>query len=195
MEMISDEYGPSCHPHQYIPTKVQIYISRLLDRLPSQEKSHKPSQCINIPAPAHVQKETIDKFLDTWGNSKAQDTINLWSDDFEQRLLPFSLQQPVRRREHAEFFYPKLVNNLANWKVGIKHIVHDADKSTAAVYATSSADTPIPEEKWTNEFSIFMTLTEDGLKVKKLEEMVDSAFYQRFFPIFQKWLIESGALQ
>ncbi|OKL55331.1 hypothetical protein UA08_09370 [Talaromyces atroroseus] len=146
-----------------------------------------------MPAPAQIQKETIDKFLEAWGNSKAQDTMDLWSDDFEQQLLPFSLQQPVRQREHVELLYPALVSNLTNWKVDIKHIVHDADNGTAAVYATSSADTPVPEEKWTNEFSIFMTLTEDGLKVKKLEEMVDSAFYQRFFPKFQKYLAGSGA--
>lgn len=77
----------------------------------------------------------------------------------------------------------------------IKNIVHDAPNGKAAVYATSSADTPIPGEKWTNEFAIFITLTEDGLKVDRLDEMVDSVFYQHFFPMFQKYLVEQGALQ
>jgi hypothetical protein len=63
------------------------------------------------------------------------------------------------------------------------------------VYATSSADTPIPEEKWTNEYAIFVWLTEDGLKVQRLEEMVDSAFYKHFFPLFHKHLTEQGDLQ
>jgi len=71
-----------------------------------------------MSAPVHIQRETIDKFLAAWDNGNAQDTMNLWSDDFEQQLLPLSLQQPRRTRGHAEFFYPKLVNNLANWKVG-----------------------------------------------------------------------------
>jgi hypothetical protein len=79
---------------------------------------HSPStNTINMPAPVHIQRETIDKFLTAWENGKAQDTIDLWSDDFEQQLLPLSLQQPRRPRAHTEFFYPKLVNNLTNWKV------------------------------------------------------------------------------
>ncbi|KAJ5761813.1 uncharacterized protein N7511_005195 [Penicillium nucicola] len=148
-----------------------------------------------MPAPAHTQRDTIDKFLAAWKDGNAQGTIGLWSDDFEQQLLPYSLQQPIRSRSHAEFFYPKLVSGLTNWKLDIKHIVHDAANSTAAVYATSSADTPIPEERWTNEYAIFLWLTNDGLKVQKLEEMVDSAFYIHFFPLFHKYLAEQGALQ
>ncbi|BCS21606.1 uncharacterized protein APUU_22038S [Aspergillus puulaauensis] len=145
-----------------------------------------------MPAPVQIQKETIDKFLTTWKNGAAQETVALWADDFEQQLLPYSLQQPPRPRAHAEFFYPKLVNNLANWKLDIKRIIHETSQGTAAVYATSSADTPIPGESWTNEYAVFISLTKDGSKVNRLEEMVDSAFYERFFPIFQKYLVEQA---
>lgn len=73
---------------------------------------------INMPAPAHIQRDTIDKFLTAWKDGNAQGSLDLWSEDFEQQLLPHSLQQPTRSRSHAEFFYPKLVNGLTNWKVG-----------------------------------------------------------------------------
>lgn len=72
-----------------------------------------------MPASIDVQKETINKFLAAWETGETQDTIDLWADDFEQRLLPLSLQQPVRTRAHAQFIYPKLVANLKNWKVGV----------------------------------------------------------------------------
>jgi hypothetical protein len=75
-------------------------------------------------------------------------------------------------------------------QLAIKQIVHDASRGTAAVYATSTADTPVPNEKWTNEYAIFMTFSEDGTKVEKLDEMVDSAFYNHYFPKFQQWLSE-----
>ncbi|KAK2594648.1 hypothetical protein QQS21_007624 [Conoideocrella luteorostrata] len=143
-----------------------------------------------MPAPAQVQKATIDKFLSSWINGNAEDTIALWSDDFHQRLLPFSLEQPTQSRAHAEVVYTKLVASLTNWKVDIKHIVHDAAKGTAAIYATSSADTPLPGEKWTNEYSVFLSLSEDGQKISDLQEMVDSAFYKQFFPKFRKYLME-----
>jgi hypothetical protein len=67
-------------------------------------------------------------------------------------------------------------------------VVHDVAKGTAAVYATSLADTPLPGEKWTNEYAIFVWLTPDGKKVSRLEEMVDSAFYRDFFPKFMGYL-------
>jgi hypothetical protein len=68
----------------------------------------------------------------------------------------------------------------------IKEIVHDVAKGTAAVYATSLADTPLPGEKWTNEYSLFLSFTEDGTKISRLDEMVDTAFFNNLFPKFQK---------
>jgi hypothetical protein len=42
--------------------------------------------------------------------------------------------------------------------------VHDAAKSKAVIYATSKADTPFGDFKWTNEYAVFVTFTEDGEK-------------------------------
>jgi hypothetical protein len=50
-------------------------------------------------------------------------------------------------------------------------------KNKACIYATSQADTPYGDFKWTNEYAAFLTLSEDGKQVKKIEEMVDTAFF------------------
>lgn len=68
-------------------------------------------------APAQVQADTLDKFLESWKSQAWEDTINLWSDDFKQRLLPFSLGTPLTSRAEAEVVYPTLVKSLTNWKV------------------------------------------------------------------------------
>ena len=70
-----------------------------------------------MPAPAHVQAATLDKFLTAWKNQAVKDTIALWSDDFKQQLLPCSLAAPSHTRAEAEMGYPKLMGSLRNWKV------------------------------------------------------------------------------
>jgi hypothetical protein len=75
----------------------------------------------------------------------------------------------------------------------IYHIIHDASEGKAAIYATSFADTPFGDFKWTNEYAVFLTFSKDGTQVSKLEEMVDTAFYKEFFPKFQNYMKEQGA--
>ena len=56
------------------------------------------------------------------------------------------------------------------------------------VYAVSKADTPFGD--WTNEYAVFFTFDESGQHIAKIEEMVDSAFLNDFFPKFQNFLRE-----
>ncbi|KAK6858845.1 hypothetical protein PG995_004698 [Apiospora arundinis] len=139
---------------------------------------------------AQVQADTLDKFLEAWKNQEAQKTIDLWSENFMQRLLPYSLGAAVQSRAQAEGIYPVLTSSLSNWKLDIKEIVHDSSRGSAAVYATSSADTPLPDETWTNEYAIFISFTKDGTKIDRLDEMVDSAFYKDFFPKFRQYVAQ-----
>ena len=68
--------------------------------------------------------------------------------------------------------------------------MHDAAKSKAVIYATSNADTPFGDLKWTNEYAVFVTFTEDGTQINRMEEMVDTAFFQQFMPKFQQYMGE-----
>ncbi|KAF4213578.1 hypothetical protein CNMCM8980_001909 [Aspergillus fumigatiaffinis] len=167
-----------------------------------------------MPAPADIQAATLNKFLAAWREGSAPDTMALWSDDFKQRLLPLSLgESSFRSRDQAALFYPGLVESLRNWEVrfcsfsqiGVSYsllvseyfidLLAPEHWGTAAVYATSQADTPFPGEKWTNEYAIFLSFSEDGTKVSRLEEMMDSAFYQSFVPKFQRYLMGLGDLK
>lgn len=75
----------------------------------------------------------------------------------------------------------------------IYEIVHDVARGKAVIYATSHADTPWEDFKWKNEYAVFLTFTENGEKINKVDEMLDSAFAKEFFPRFQKYLSEQGA--
>jgi hypothetical protein len=75
-------------------------------------------------------------------------------------------------------------------QIEVYNIVHDSARSKAALYMKSTADTPFENLKWNNEYAVFLTFTEDGNQVVKMEEMVDTALFNEFFPKFQKYLAE-----
>lgn len=171
-----------------------------------------------MPAPADIQTATLNKFLEGWERKSVKETMALWSNDFTQQLLPLSLGMPESSRAQAEMVYPMLMDSLTNWKVGMfssssnqrsiraiylhmrsvfqaetKQVIHDTARGTAAVYSITVADTPVPDgEKWTNEYSIFITFSEDGTRVSRLEEMIDTAFFTRVFPGIQQYLAKKG---
>jgi hypothetical protein len=72
----------------------------------------------------------------------------------------------------------------------VHELVHDASKGKAAVYITLKANTPLEGNfKWTNEYAVFLTFTDDEQKICKMEEMVDSTFTMSSFPCFRDtWL-------
>ncbi|KAL4815781.1 hypothetical protein BDW67DRAFT_185500 [Aspergillus spinulosporus] len=140
-----------------------------------------------MPAPAHIQAATLDKFIAGWKTFTPEAWMASWSADCTQQILPFSLGVPARSRAEAQQVLPKLI------ELEIRKVVHDADRGTAALYVTSKADTPFEGDfKWTNEYAVFLTFTEDGQGICKMEEMVDTAFYRDFFPRFQIYLAEKG---
>lgn len=52
------------------------------------------------------------------------------------------------------------------------------------MYASSTADTPFEDLKWTNEYAVFISFTEGGDKIRKLEEMVDTVFLREWYSRF-----------
>jgi ketosteroid isomerase-like protein len=57
--------------------------------------------------------------------------------------------------------------------------VHDAETRKCVIHASSSANTKIGT--YGNEYALFLTFTEDGKKITKVEEFADSAYSAKFF--------------
>lgn len=66
---------------------------------------------------AKVQAETLDKFLCAWKEQRPDEITALWSEDFEQRVLPLSLKVPTKSRKEAAVMNDILSSKLTNWKV------------------------------------------------------------------------------
>jgi ketosteroid isomerase-like protein len=57
--------------------------------------------------------------------------------------------------------------------------VHDAEARRCVIHASSTANTRIGT--YGNEYALFLTFTEDGKKISKIEEFVDTAYSAKFF--------------
>ncbi|KAF9769439.1 hypothetical protein IL306_013156 [Fusarium sp. DS 682] len=159
-----------------------------------------------MSTPAHIQTLTLERFLDAWKSWNAADMLATFSDDFTQTTLPFRLGVPLRSREEVDMIFPVLVGLVSNYKVRtarperyglkltllrlIQLTVHrtlvDTANSKAAVYASSSGDTPFGP--WTMEYAAFLTFNEAGDRIVHLDEMLDSAFMKEFAPKFKEYL-------
>jgi hypothetical protein len=65
-------------------------------------------------------------------------------------------------------------------------VLHDREKGEAAIYAISKGVTPFG--RWNMEYAVFLTFTESGEKISRIEEMLDSNHAQWFGPRLQEWI-------
>ena len=56
----------------------------------------------------------------------------------------------------------------------IQKIVNSPEQHMAVVHAKGDGETPV--WPYANEYALFLYFTEDGKKIKKIEEFLDSAF-------------------
>jgi hypothetical protein len=161
-----------------------------------------------MPAPAHVQASTLERFVDAWKRWNADDMLEVFADDFTQATLPFGMGVPDRERGAVEQVFPKLVGLVDDYKVRTEHdqtedlsqssllatqltvheILHDAEKNKGVVYGISTGTTPFGP--WAMGYATFLTFNEAGNRIARLEEILDSAFMKQFAPKFQQYLRE-----
>lgn len=66
------------------------------------------------------------------------------------------------------------------------HQMHDGDAATAVLHVRTTADSAIGP--YTNEHVMFFTFTDDGKKLTKLQDFMDSAFVRDYQPRFKAYI-------
>ena len=70
-----------------------------------------------MPAPAEIQAETLDKFIEAWRGWTPDGFLATWTDDCTQKTLPFSSDVPLRTRADTETLFPVLMGLMSNFQV------------------------------------------------------------------------------
>ncbi|KAI0121123.1 hypothetical protein BJ170DRAFT_600130 [Xylariales sp. AK1849] len=138
-----------------------------------------------MSGPAEVQAATIDHFLKGWDTWKPEAFLSSWSDDCTQKTLPYSHNVATRDRANTDHLFPILMSIMDNFQLTVHNIVHDAAQSKAAIYASTTADTPFGP--YQNEHAIFLWFNESGEKVQKIEEMFDQIVMREFLPKLEQY--------
>ncbi len=77
-----------------------------------------------MPAPADVQRATLDRFIAGWSNWSAAEMVEPWTEDCTQVTLPFSLNHPPRTRAQVEVTLPLVQKVVTGYEVSKNTTAH-----------------------------------------------------------------------
>ncbi|KAI7221580.1 hypothetical protein KC333_g1648 [Hortaea werneckii] len=115
--------------------------------------------------------------------------------DCIHHLGPKSLGRPFRNNQQYCAYFSTVQAIFHDFKVGQLNIevadqVFDVDQKKAALHIFGSASSPVG--KYEQEYSWFLTFNEDGTKVKRIEEMIDSSYLAEFFKRLHNYVEVGG---
>lgn len=84
-------------------------------------RAHPSPTLLSMTDTANIQAATLERFLAGWKKFTPQSWTELWSEDFVQQMLPFTLGVPPQSRAQALARLTKLMETLKNYQV-VTHI-------------------------------------------------------------------------
>ena len=107
------------------------------------------------------------------------------------QVLPASLgRQPLNNEQYLAYFVP-LMPAFKNFHVAVKSTAVDEQARQVVLHALSTAMTELGE--YANEYVLTLWMTDDGTKVQKFEEFVDSKYSVEFLGKLREHLANKGA--
>ncbi|EMC91463.1 hypothetical protein BAUCODRAFT_160969 [Baudoinia panamericana UAMH 10762] len=140
---------------------------------------------------AETQKRTALAFLDGYNEFTVEGLLRVRTEDCVHVSLPASMGRPDRNNEEYAMFFHQLERVLKNFKMTTLKILNDPDQHMAVAHAKGDGETPVGAYK--NEYVFFFYFTEDGTKVRRVEEFVDTAFNAGLLPKLSEYMASKAA--
>ncbi|CAJ2502724.1 Uu.00g101180.m01.CDS01 [Anthostomella pinea] len=135
---------------------------------------------------AENQKRTAQAFVDGYNEWTIEALMRPRSDDCVHARLPASLNRPERNNEAYTTFFQPLSKTVKEMKMITQKIVNDTEQHMAVLHARGYGETPVGPYR--NEYAFFFYFNEEGTKVVRVEEFVDSEFSNGFFARMQEYM-------
>ncbi|EMD86779.1 hypothetical protein COCC4DRAFT_42212 [Bipolaris maydis ATCC 48331] len=131
-----------------------------------------------------AQQDTARAVIAAYNAWDIDDIMAYRSPDCKHRVLPTSMHRAARSNAEYRAYLSEVMHLYSNFTVTIKEEIHDAGARKCIIHAFSRAETKIGP--YANEYALILTFTEDGRKVTKFDEFVDSAYSEQFVSALAK---------
>lgn len=129
--------------------------------------------------PPSQLEATIHRIVDAYNSWDIDAIMAPRAPECIHEILPLSLKQPPLTNEQYRAHFATVIPQFQNFKVDVLDLVVDEKRNKVVAHARSTADTAVG--LYQNEYSFFLDLTPDGKQILRMQEFVDSGFYQDFF--------------
>ena len=134
-----------------------------------------------------VLLETANAAIEGYNTWKPEAMIAYRAPNCIHQVLPTSLgRQPLNNEQYLAYFTP-IMPAFKNFHVIVNHTVVDEEARKVAMHATSTATTDLGD--YSNEYVLVLHMTEDGKKVVRFEEFVDSKYSTEFMQRLREHLV------
>ncbi|KAL8840724.1 MAG: hypothetical protein Q9170_001242 [Blastenia crenularia] len=130
--------------------------------------------------------ETVDAFVSAYNSWDMEAIMDVRAPDCMNLIFPVSLGLgPMNNKQYFTYFNSSLAA-FQNFHLEIRDVTIDETARKVVLNATSTASTAVGE--YQNEYILTLHMTEDGRKIAKFEEFVDSKYSADFMPKLRKSL-------
>lgn len=119
--------------------------------------------------------ETAHAQLEAFSSLSVDAILDHFAPDFTHQVLPASTGMPARDRaafaEHAS----GITSIFSKFSMPPQQVFEDPERNAVIVYAKMIGELQFGLGAWENECIMIMEMNEDGSKIVKMQEFVDSA--------------------
>ncbi|KAI4178766.1 MAG: hypothetical protein L6R41_008221 [Letrouitia leprolyta] len=133
--------------------------------------------------------QTADAVVSAYNSWDIQQIMHVRAANCMNYILPTSLgRKPMNNEEYQSFFISSMPA-FEGFHLTVHDTVIDETARKVVMHITSTASTPIGD--YHNEYRLTLRMTEDGQKIGRFEEFVDSKYSADFMPRVRDFLSQS----
>ncbi|KAK0707842.1 hypothetical protein B0H67DRAFT_647979 [Lasiosphaeris hirsuta] len=132
-----------------------------------------------------VLHQTVLNVIDAYNSWDIEKIMAVRAPECIQEMLPNTLGIPAMDNAAYEAWQKNTVLPIfRNLRLEVLDVIEDTENNKVAIWAKSSAESPIGP--YANQYMLVLHMTKEGDKLVRLREFADSAYSNEFFPKLRK---------